>query len=491
MPTIQYFNEQTNDHKSIEYHTKSWMHDLAFLNNMALKDICIPGSHDSGTYMMAHKIANNASKCQALDIKGQLEAGSRYLDLRAALYENELWLYHGSDWTNVKLDVALDQINAFLNANTQEIVIATLLIYDTDETLTCWDHATNKVKNHMAKLADFNGKNFSQVSLQELRDKNTRLVFLLTGDPSQLACMDREGAYGNSNLPENYIKVVERYAIWDDRMWILHLGIPYTGDIGNTMPTRAEWNASIFIPKFKKEWNQRRFNIINVDYIEQFGWVEAIINLNAHTKKTSPQVMTPIINEATYEWTLTARNKNGKLQIESSSTAPFRAQQGKIHIYKDRHSFPVNPDANVQDWAWDNEAHSWDTGIKWEDDMCIAWVAERPANGPRVYLLQLKLSKHQHTAKKAYTWKLRHAYSKELLIYDCDTDAPFRAQQGQIHIYPLNSHFTLPKAGHPEHSKWDNEAHPWKTDIKSGVHRMAAWVAQKSPNDEYVVITHT
>ena len=164
------------------------------------------------------------------------------------------------------------------------------------------------MNDYMATSCDVNDKSFADVTLKELRSAGKRLVLLRSGATSQFACMDREGVWGNSLYPADYVKALENYRIWSDKMWILHLGIPYKGDV-HAMWTRAEWNAKEFVPRFKGEnpnasWLKRRLNIINVDFIEQFGWVDVIVRLNEHYPKTEPATIVP--RDATREFHLDA-----------------------------------------------------------------------------------------------------------------------------------------------------------------------------------------
>jgi len=50
------------------------------------------------------------------------------------------------------------------------------------------------------------GKSFADATPNELRSAGKRLVLLRFGAPSQIACMDREGAYGNSQYPAKYLE---------------------------------------------------------------------------------------------------------------------------------------------------------------------------------------------------------------------------------------------------------------------------------------------
>jgi hypothetical protein len=73
----------------------------------------------------------------------------------------------------------------------------------------------------------------------------------------------------------------------------------------------------------------RRLNIINVDFIEQFGWVDAIVRLNCNYPeiwpKTWPPTIVPQVAAQSFTWTLKAINKNGILYVEATTGSPFRA----------------------------------------------------------------------------------------------------------------------------------------------------------------------
>src|SRR5262249_52457274 len=145
----------------------SWMKeatsDPAFKNfaDRPLKDLVIPGSHDAGSYNMwfgteetktkgrlmpdlggwkkiMQKLGislataiDNTSKTQERSILQQLEAGSRFLDLRAKKEPgttDTYWMVHNLNWTNVPLTIALNDVLEFLKApdSKDEIVIAML-----------------------------------------------------------------------------------------------------------------------------------------------------------------------------------------------------------------------------------------------------------------------------------------------------------------------------------------------------------------------------
>ena len=110
-----------------------WMAELD--DGLRLNELVLPGTHDSATQYVQLAFF---SKCQALSIGEQLEAGYRYLDIRLGFDDardmktKELKLMHG--FTSCKagslpwgealyLDAVLEQCYAFLKAHPTETVV--------------------------------------------------------------------------------------------------------------------------------------------------------------------------------------------------------------------------------------------------------------------------------------------------------------------------------------------------------------------------------
>ena len=93
------------------------------------------------------------------------------------------------------------------------------------------------MERYITTPSDVNDKSFADVTLKELRSAGKRLVLLRSGDASQFACMDRAAGAGEyRHHPWGPVEALENYRIWSDKMWILHLGIPYkVDDIHNSL----------------------------------------------------------------------------------------------------------------------------------------------------------------------------------------------------------------------------------------------------------------
>jgi hypothetical protein len=95
------------------------------IGSIYLKDLTIPGSHDSGTYGMVVP----GCAAQGVNVYEQLRAGARYLDLRAMWHMFDYHIYHGEVASLNKLSSVLDQIQQFLKENKNEVLILDFRLY--------------------------------------------------------------------------------------------------------------------------------------------------------------------------------------------------------------------------------------------------------------------------------------------------------------------------------------------------------------------------
>lgn len=104
-----------------------WMAQID--GDLTLSELAIPGTHDSATKNVQLAFF---SKCQAKDIRAQLDAGFRYLDIRLGMDGDRLKLMHGftscktgaMPWSgSLYLDNVLDQCYAFLREHPTETLL--------------------------------------------------------------------------------------------------------------------------------------------------------------------------------------------------------------------------------------------------------------------------------------------------------------------------------------------------------------------------------
>jgi len=91
------------------------------------------------------------------------------------------------------------------------------------------------------------------------------------------------------------------------------------------------------------------------------------------------------------------------------------------------------------------------------------------------------------TQSAQYVWTLTAYQQQGNLWLRWSTQAPFRAQQGQISLYKGTSFPSNPQDDRKKWS-WDNEnggGTGWNTGETWGSGWYAAWIAQASPNGPY------
>ncbi|UNI16649.1 Phosphatidylinositol diacylglycerol-lyase [Purpureocillium takamizusanense] len=103
-------------------HHPAWM--AAVPDDTNLTSLSIPGTHDTMTYGLLRR--DPVLNCQNWNLSVQLDAGLRYLDIRARLRDDELHIYHGDGYTGFSFADVLRDVLAFLVANPSEALVMRL-----------------------------------------------------------------------------------------------------------------------------------------------------------------------------------------------------------------------------------------------------------------------------------------------------------------------------------------------------------------------------
>ncbi|MDF2627306.1 MAG: hypothetical protein K0R39_1137 [Symbiobacteriaceae bacterium] len=113
-----------------------WMENLyGTLQNKQLRQVTLPGSHDSGAYDMGTDrapchdapdwlpgvVVRPFSTAHTLSMAGQLENGCRYFDLRPYRKDGTFYTYH--DVLGAKVEDMLNDVAGFCKATSRELVI--------------------------------------------------------------------------------------------------------------------------------------------------------------------------------------------------------------------------------------------------------------------------------------------------------------------------------------------------------------------------------
>ena len=109
---------------------KTWMSALP--DSMLISELSIPGTHDSGCEDNHSAFDAGAAECQDADIRHQLEAGVRFLDLRVDATNGRWEIYHGA-YQFRSLITVLNEIDSFLAENEGETVLCRIAPWSNDK----------------------------------------------------------------------------------------------------------------------------------------------------------------------------------------------------------------------------------------------------------------------------------------------------------------------------------------------------------------------
>lgn len=167
-----------------------WMKDnWDFIKDKKFGELVIPGTHDSGTYQLKWGTGGDTAKTQTNSIGDQLKDGIRYFDLRVreashwgCADPSVWWIYH--TWDSYRLQVALDEIKAFLSKpdNDQEVIVLdfqdTKVIYDDERAR---DVLLGMIQDKLGPYLAKNGGDLSwqNYTMTDLTKKNNRVIVLL------------------------------------------------------------------------------------------------------------------------------------------------------------------------------------------------------------------------------------------------------------------------------------------------------------------------
>lgn len=126
-------NKDNSSESRVKSESADWMSILLEKNpstNISLRDICIPGSHDAGMFLV-QDCSVGANSCntqtQYLDFKNQLEGGIRIFDVRPIFFKNRYYTQHATDCDGLgckgdRMENIIAQTKTFLD-NHAEVVI--------------------------------------------------------------------------------------------------------------------------------------------------------------------------------------------------------------------------------------------------------------------------------------------------------------------------------------------------------------------------------
>lgn len=168
--TLPYFSANTLNTSLIPSDNENWMMKLP--NNINIKNLAIPGTHDSCAYDFTSKtlIVDSFGYTQTWNLSEQLYAGIRYFDIRV---RGNGWVYHGIRGTTSSFISVMETLSSFLDAHPQEGLIMRLQCNPLDDAQACM------TDNVLSVLDVYKGKLLLTNQVPFMKDIRGR-IFLIT-----------------------------------------------------------------------------------------------------------------------------------------------------------------------------------------------------------------------------------------------------------------------------------------------------------------------
>lgn len=306
-----------------------WMERYAiYIEKKSLKDVVLPGTHDSATYTLSAKssIARNQEipkelgylryvfgigygiihiiakwgKAQGKNIKEQLNDGIRYLDLRVVYRESAKTHYSVHGLYGQSIDDILKDIKEFIDENPKEIIIVQIGDFGymgSKKTGDTHEELINKISTQFQdKLTP---KNYTpSITVQKLWSMKKQLIVIYNDknwvdkkdflwSPNTIdskwanttdvkTLKERLDSYFDRRNPDQFF-VLQSQLTPDENLIKKSLAPFYKGP--QSLKDLAE-SVKKEIPTWLESWRDKSPNIIIADFLDDPAIIENIINLN-------------------------------------------------------------------------------------------------------------------------------------------------------------------------------------------------------------------
>ncbi|KAI0104275.1 PLC-like phosphodiesterase [Nemania sp. FL0031] len=233
-----------------------WMsRSLSYLGERTLRQICMPGSHNSGVTKNLTHIATTTPKslvvCQYGSVWDQLRLGVRYFDIRPTHFkERDFTTGHYSIWNGIQtggsgqfISDIVNNVNDFLKGNPELVVLNLSHDYDWDDGLkgltpAMWDQLLTQLDRLNYRFMAERGADLSKLKLNDFIGKKEPAVIVIceldTNSRAYLGDREGKGYFYRHSLPvfDQYANKMEPQDIVDDQLKKLREQRP---DLNNNM----------------------------------------------------------------------------------------------------------------------------------------------------------------------------------------------------------------------------------------------------------------
>lgn len=209
-----------------------WMEaNMGTLGNRTLRQLCIPGSHDAGMSVCEHATAF-ASRCnvqtQTRSILEQLDAGSRYFDIRPIIGGGDFftghysWVGAASSWQGARgqsIDSIIADVNRYTTWNKDLVILYLSHDLNTDAGAQSYRPFTQEEWNRLLEKLSGLQNLHTVADIRSLDLTTLPLKQFIDGKPAVLVIVDPSGGgislgnhAGKGFFPASCFPVYDRYS---------------------------------------------------------------------------------------------------------------------------------------------------------------------------------------------------------------------------------------------------------------------------------------
>lgn len=294
-----------------------WMsQSMGYLADRNLRQICIPGTHNSGISRLTHQTSIFATPSRVVNqyvpIKDQLRFGVRYFDIRPLKRDSDFWAGHVSKlgpWVGYQggsgqsIDEIIDQINDFTNENHELIIVNISHDFNAETKYSGlsdsdWNELLSKLDRLKHLFFADGTADLSKMPLKTFIGKNEAAVILrIQGGGGELERRIGKGFFWAKSLPiydqyaksskpevvmeDQFRKLKEKRGSPDDEMFSLGWTMTMEGAIGDLLQW-ADERMNPRLPTILPETSKTVYpNIISVDGLRSTAVVAMATAINA------------------------------------------------------------------------------------------------------------------------------------------------------------------------------------------------------------------
>ena len=325
-----HFSFMTLNNKSGIYDLSDWVAQVyKDRGSTTLRDMVIPGTHDSGTYninesvdiapdvkpelkavfSVAKKSAVGWAKTQSFDVKAMFEQGIRHLDLRIRKHKGEFVIVHS--FVGMKVVDVLKQARDFANAHPKEPIILevakTPSAEDMPALLDLFDqYVGDRKPDNNIGITDLTLDNIWESDSRDNKNNNVIVIWRASSSDGK-----SRGYYGSESLTGTWANT-EKKAELHDRLFAALKKAPtdslyysnftftpksmtsvldainpfYDQDLLSWTTDKMRGYIGDWVPKWQALGY--RVNIMSADFFEYTAMVPIAIKLNTVAAQTAP-----------------------------------------------------------------------------------------------------------------------------------------------------------------------------------------------------------